>query len=63
MSYERYIQEVTEDISLCLENMGCQPILFVGSGIPKRYFNSPNWEQLLRYLASICPRIEEDFLY
>ncbi|WNR42490.1 SIR2 family protein [Paenibacillus roseipurpureus] len=63
MSYDNYIEELTNDISLCIENMGCQPILFVGSGLSKRYFNGPNWEQLLKEMAALCPRIEADFVY
>ncbi|MBP1155204.1 MULTISPECIES: hypothetical protein [unclassified Paenibacillus] len=63
MSYEQYQAEVCEDIKTCLQDMGCQPILFIGSGISKRYFGAPNWEQLLRYLANICPEIQHEFVY
>jgi hypothetical protein len=42
---------VTEDIAACVSRMGCQPILFVGSGLSKRYFAGPSWDELLATLA------------
>jgi hypothetical protein len=61
--YKQYQQEVTEDIATVLRDAGCQPILFVGSGFSKRYAGAPTWEQLLRKLAEICPRIDKDYAY
>lgn len=43
--------------------MGCQPILFVGSGLTKRYLDGPNWEELLQQLATECPNIDKKFAY
>ena len=43
--------------------MGCQPIPFVGSGLSKRYFNGPSWDELLAYLAKSCPLIDKDYAY
>ncbi len=62
-NYENYRQEITEDIASCIDNMGCQPILFIGSGLSLRYFNAPNWEQLLGIMAKRCPLIKREFAY
>lgn len=62
-NYEKYKKDVTEDIKSCLENMGCQPILFIGSGLSKRYIDSPNWEELLIELSKQCPLIDKKFAY
>jgi len=43
--------------------MGCQPILFVGSGLSKRYFAGPSWDELLATLAKQCPLIDKDYAY
>lgn len=62
-NYHQYIEDVSDDIKTCLEGMGCQPILFVGSGLTKRYLAGPNWEELLQQLAAECPNIDKKFAY
>lgn len=39
---EQYISDVTADIAACLQAKGCQPILFVGSGLSRRHFSGPS---------------------
>ncbi len=63
MDYKQYQQEVTTDIASVLASASCQPILFIGSGFTKRYAGGPNWEELLRKLATVCPLIDKDFAY
>lgn len=62
-NYLDYIEDVTKDIKNCVENMKCQPILFIGSGISKRYFGGPSWEELLKEMAKNCPLIDKEFAY
>lgn len=62
-SYEKYIENVTDDIRECLEGMGCQPVLFIGSGLTKRYMNAPNWDELLIQLSQDCPEIDKKYAY
>ncbi|WP_158599759.1 SIR2 family NAD-dependent protein deacylase [Azospirillum cavernae] len=57
--YGRYVEEIKDDISETMQKFGCQPILFVGSGLTKRYVGTPNWDELLSYLAELCPNIEK----
>lgn len=57
--YDRYVEEVCEDIAATIQQFGCQPILFVGSGLPKRYIGAPNWGELLAHLAEECTSIEK----
>ncbi|ADK16695.1 SIR2 family protein [Clostridium ljungdahlii] len=52
--YETYKNNCISNVKECLTNMECQPILFLGSGISKRYFDAPNWNQLLKILAENC---------
>jgi SIR2-like domain len=54
---------VTSDIGACVSQMGCQPILFVGSGLSKRYFGGPSWDELLATLAKECPLIDKEYAY
>lgn len=57
--YERYVEELIEDIAETIQLFGCQPILFIGSGLPRRYFGAPSWDELLGSLAKGCPTIEK----
>lgn len=61
--YETYQKEVSQDVAECLSSMECQPILFVGAGLAKRYFNAPTWLELLELLATKCPLIDKPFAY
>lgn len=63
MDYKKYKEDVSDDIKTCLEGMGCQPILFIGSGFTKRYANGLGWEELLRHLSDECPEIDRKFAY
>ena len=62
-NYTEYKKNVSDDIIACLESMGCQPILFVGSGLSKRYFGGPSWEELLKIISDQCPVIDKEFAY
>jgi hypothetical protein len=57
--YDRYKEEISDDITATVAALGCQPILFVGSGLAKRYMNAPNWDELLTYLADQCSGIDK----
>lgn len=61
--YTKYQTDVTDDIKTCIDSMGCQPILFVGSGLTKRYINGPSWIELLFQLSEQCPQIDKKFAY
>ena len=61
--YEQYVSDVSDDIRTCIEGMGCQPIIFVGSGLTQRYRNGPSWEKLLFQLSEKCPEIDKKFAY
>jgi DNA-dependent RNA polymerase auxiliary subunit epsilon len=63
VKYEEYKNNITEDIKECLEIMKCQPILFVGSGLSQRYFNAPNWNDLLKKMTLINPNCKEYLYY
>lgn len=57
--YQRYVEEIIEDITETVKTMGCQPILFIGSGLSRRYMNAPSWDELLNHLASKCSAIDK----
>ena len=61
--FEEYQNKITNDIGTCIEELGCQPILFIGSGMSKRYFNAPNWQELLSVMSKQCPNIKKEFAY
>ena len=63
LRYEKYKEEIQADIVNILSEFGCQPILFVGSGLSRRYFNAPCWEGLLEHLISICDKIDRGLAY
>lgn len=60
MSYRVRADTAIRDLLLEFE---CQPILFVGSGLSRRYFGAPNWIDLLKYIFSVLPESDFGFEY
>lgn len=60
---EDYREEVKEDIKDTVGSRPVQPIVFAGSGLSKRYFSGPSWDQLLSDMASRCPKLEHNYGY
>ena len=58
-----YKERIATEIIECVAKMGCQPILFIGSGLSKRYFKGPSWDELLQVIAERCPLIEKNYAY
>jgi hypothetical protein len=61
--YEEYKSAVSDNIKSCLRDMGCQPIIFAGSGVSKRYFGAPSWEELLKFVCKENPLLDKDYTY
>ncbi|MDX7953921.1 SIR2 family protein, partial [Lichenihabitans sp. Uapishka_5] len=59
----RYIDDAKADIARTVESTACQPILFIGSGLSRRYFAGPSWDELLDRLADMCPLIDKEYAY
>lgn len=62
-SREQYRESVKSEITTCLSEKGSQPILFLGSGVSRRYFGAPDWRSLLSEMATRCPAISHEFAY
>ncbi|MEZ6142863.1 MAG: SIR2 family protein [Zavarzinella sp.] len=62
-AYADYQEHCTALIRGVISDRGCQPIIFAGSGLSKRFFDSPSWDELLDHLCKACPSIEYDYAY
>lgn len=63
MDFEAYQDTIRNDVATCLDSMGVQPILFIGSGLSQRYYGGPSWHGLLSAMAEQCPTIDREFAY
>jgi hypothetical protein len=61
--YLRYVERNGALIRDTLDLLQCQPIFFVGSGIPKRYFKAPGWLELLKIVAKRIGIDDAEFNY
>lgn len=48
-------------IEQIIKNFNTIPVLFIGSGLSRRYYNLPNWEELLKYFSKKIK--DDDFIY
>lgn len=51
LNYKTYQEKIKDDVGRLLSDMGCQPILFIGAGLSRRYAMLPSWDELLDHLA------------
>jgi len=63
MTYSEYISSKTRSIMRCISDLGCQPVIFAGAGLSKRYLGAPSWIELLTSLCELNPRIEHSLAY
>ena len=52
-----------EKLRITLDDSGTRPILFIGSGLSRRYFNGPSWVELLKSIIELNPNITKPIGY
>lgn len=63
MHYTKYISTQTECITKCISELGCQPIIFAGAGLSRRYIGGPSWIELLQQITELNPEVEKDVAF
>lgn len=63
MAYAKYIASQSESIARCIAELGCQPIIFAGAGLSRRYIGGPSWIELLQQVAELNPEVDKDVAY
>lgn len=63
VDYKRYVEKMDALIRDTLHEMECQPIFFVGSGLSKRYVDTPSWMELLNSIADYVGIDQSTFTY
>ena len=51
MNFDEYRKVRTQEIRELIAERECQPILFLGAGLSRRYINAPSWHDALRAAA------------
>lgn len=63
MAYSQYKKASADLISKCISELCCQPIIFAGAGLSKRYISGPSWISLLDLVAKENPEIDKDIAF
>lgn len=61
--YSDYLSDSLTRMRTTIDDSGTRPILFVGTGMSKRYINAPSWLGLLEYLINKNPNCRYPIAY